>query len=583
MRFVATPGTATAGQDYVTAPAVGGQGLSSLTSAKGGEVTAYATGRGFRVGAGQASVRVLVRTVDDDRAEPRETFGLDAVAVQPGPALARAAHAGGPGRQGADAPSALAHAEATGTIIDDDVRANALAALLASFGRTLASDAVSVVGERFPGAAARTGVTLGGRELSLDPASASGTAVAGGDGEDWLGGLDRQWDGLSEAGDEDRPSARELLTASSFTLSVGGPEDDLPGGPVGWTIWGRAAASGFSSRPASDLETQGDVLTGFLGADTRVGENLLAGVALARSRADMGYRLKGEDGEVDATMTSAFPYAHWTLREDLDLWAMLGAGSGEARLTDGAGTALTGIGMRMAALGWRRGLGDAGGVSWALKGDGFAVRMESDAVEGLRAVKAGAQRLRLAVEGESLWPLTDSARLRTQFEAGGRWDGGCVGEGYGAEVGASVGYEDPERGIQGEARWRYLLAHQAEGFKERGASLTVRFDPGGDGVGPWVGVSPQWNTPESGVQSLWEDAPRGGGEASPRAARLSLETGWRFDESRALSLAFDRGEEKGLTGRVELLGGALALEAARRETGTAAPEHRIGLELRIPW
>ena len=113
----------------------------------------------------------------------------------------------------------------------------------------------------------------------------------------------------------------------------------------------------------------------------------------------MGYRLTGEDSTVDATLTSVFPYAHWTPREDLDLWGMLGAGSGKARLKDEAGTARTAIEMRMAALGWRKELGVAGDAMWALKGDGFAVEMESDAAEGLSATEAEAQRLRLVVEG----------------------------------------------------------------------------------------------------------------------------------------------------------------------------------------
>ena len=135
VRFVAAPGTATADEDYMMAPAARGQSLLSPASAS--DVTAHATGRGFRVAAGQTSVRISVRTIDDETEEPRETFTMNAVSVRPweGSALA----------------------SATGTIIDNDARATALAALLASFGRTLASEAVSVVGERFADATAGAG------------------------------------------------------------------------------------------------------------------------------------------------------------------------------------------------------------------------------------------------------------------------------------------------------------------------------------------------------------------------------------------------------------------------------------------
>ena len=71
------------------------------------------------------------------------------------------------------------------------------------------------------------------------------------------------------------------------------------------------------------------MFTGLLGADTRPRRDLLTGVALARSEGDMGYRLTGEDGTVDATLTSVFPYGHWKPREDLGLWAMLGRGMGQ--------------------------------------------------------------------------------------------------------------------------------------------------------------------------------------------------------------------------------------------------------------
>ena len=231
VRLTTTPGTATADKDYMPVP--------SLTPASGGEVTAHATGRDFRVAAGQTSVRISVRTIDDETIESRETFMMNAVSVRPWQGSARAS--------------------TTGTIIDNDnsTRANALAALLASFGRTLAVEAVSVVGERFADTTTGTRVTLSGHALSLDPATASGTAADDGD-EDLFESIHRKRDGLLEAGDARSSSLRELLTASSFSLSAGRSEDDPPGAaPAGWTMWGRAATSRFSGRPASDLETEG--------------------------------------------------------------------------------------------------------------------------------------------------------------------------------------------------------------------------------------------------------------------------------------------------------------------------------------
>ena len=184
--------------------------------------------------------------------------------------------------------------------------------------------------------------------------------------------------------------------------------------------------------------------------------------------------------------------------------------------------------------------------------------------------------------------VSHSPELGQQFELGGRWDGGDVDKGYGAEVGGSVVYQDTERGIEGEARGRYLLAHQSDGFEEWGAGLTMRFDPGGDDVGAWISLSPQWGAPESGVESLWGSAPKGGDSPWP-AGQLGMRVGYRFDESFDATLKFDRGADAGdrgygLGGRFRL-GSALdlGLEVGRRESDLAAPEHSAGLKFRISW
>ena len=133
VRFVATPGTAMAGADYRMVPVVGGRGLSSPSSASGAAAAAHATGRDFRIGAGRTEVGILVRTIDDEMEEAHETFTLDVVSVRSGGARAMA----------------------TGTILDDDRRGRtrAFEAILAAFGRTVASEAVDVFGERFAEAA----------------------------------------------------------------------------------------------------------------------------------------------------------------------------------------------------------------------------------------------------------------------------------------------------------------------------------------------------------------------------------------------------------------------------------------------
>ena len=228
--------------------------------------------------------------------------------------------------------------------------------------------------------------------------------------------------------------------------------------------------------------------------------------------------------------------------------------------------ARAGIEMGMAALGGREELGATGGVDWALKRDGFAVRMKSDAARGLSATAAGARRLRLLVEGSADWRPTEHASLRPRLGFGGRWDGGRPDEGFGQELGGGVAWADTRLGLEAEARGRYLLAHRSSGFEE-------------------------WGAADGGARSLWDGAPPAGG-ADPPAGRLGLEAGWRFDASRALSPTFDR-DVRGGGGRRWGLGGSFApatprnlsieAEASRSESATDAPEHAIGLKLRMSW
>ena len=571
VRFAAEPGTATVGKDYTTTPAARGQGLSSSASTSGGGAIAYATGHDFRIASGQTSVRISVRTINDETDEPHETFTLGVVSVRPGGA----------------------RAAATGTILDNDHqgRTRAFEAVLAAFGRTVASEAVSVLGERFTETASGNRVTLGGHAAPLGAAPAAGAPAD----EDGLSAADANaapW--RSDADAESAGSGmslRELAARSSFALSLGQQDAaaaDADGRP---TLWGRAGASRFSGRPDDDLKTEGEVFTGFVGADARPRPDLLLGVAVAHSRGEMDYTLAEGQGDVDATLTSVFPYGHWTPTPGVNLWAMMGTGQGAAKVVDEEGSARADIEMRMAALGGRKELGAAGDVDWALKGDGVAVRMKSDATRGLSAADAGTQRLRLLVEGSADWGLTEHARLRPRLEFGGRWDGGRLDKGFGQELGGGATYADARLGLEAEARGRYLLAHRSSGFEEWSAGLEVLFDPGGDGLGPWVGVSPQWGAADSGARSLWESAPPDDGGADSPGGRLGLEAGYRFDESRAMSLTFGRDGQGG--GRSYGLGGRFApdtprnlfieAEAGRRESETSAPEHSIGLRLRMGW
>lgn len=188
------------------------------------------------------SMRITVPTVDDDMLEPDETFTVHIVPDWTG----------------------VEQVRATATIIDDDdsARARALEVMLASFGRTVASEAVNVVEERFADARAGSSVTLGGQRLPLGTDAAA--LVPGAPGAE-----------------RNSLSAREALSQSAFAVSFGSPDESGPDVSGGWMVWGRMGRSGFSGRPERDLSAEGDVSSGYLGLDARMDDDLLLGMALS--------------------------------------------------------------------------------------------------------------------------------------------------------------------------------------------------------------------------------------------------------------------------------------------------------------
>ena len=437
-------------------------------------------------------------------------------------------------------------AQATGTIVDDDVehaRAEALGESLGAFGRTLAAGAVDAVSGRFqeaPSAASGSGYS-GGAGIAATVAGffANDAAHGHGAGRAVVDRL-RFAEGASAFDSLDGGRWAQGLPAESFRMSFGGAH----GNPGQWTLWGRGA----TSRVASDagFAIDGRVNSGYLGVDARLPRNTLVGVAIARSNADFDYQRQGiADGEIELQTTTLLPYVHWA-RNQLGLWAMAGTGGGEATLTDEFGKTTTDTSLRLMAFGLRRELSRTESLGWALKADAVAARLSADdALGAIAATDANVNRLRLMVEGRREWPQDEQTRLGASFEFGARLDSGDASNGLGAELGGAVDYRNLPLGLGLEARGRYLLAHAESGFEDWGLSAALELDPGARNSGASLRLAPAWGTPESGVAGLWRsdrvlarDLATGRGFRDQRPARLDVEVGYGFSTKRAGPLRF---------------------------------------------
>ena len=339
----------------------------------------------------------------------------------------------------------------------------------------------------------------------------AGVNGAGGFQAGSLGSAAGQSGGLSGHSGFGPRAGRDLMTGSSFQLALG--QDGPAGGSGeqaaqegGWMLWGQGVRSDFAGRPQSDLGLDGRVGAAYVGLDHRWGSKALVGVAASHSVGSLDYSNGGgaaNELEVGARLTSVLPYALWSPRQGLDLWGLMGIGRGAADLEVDGGPVEMGIDMRMAALGMRNELTRVGAVDLALKADAFTVSIGSEAVEGVRAVNGGARRARLMLEGSTDWRLSPNTKLTPRVEMGARLDGGDADTGLGTEVGGGASLFNQRLGLEVEARGHWLLAHQSRNFKERGASLAVRLDPGSDRKGLGFSFAPLWGNSGGGADALW--------------------------------------------------------------------------------
>ena len=509
-------------------------------SAKAGEDYRAETAGRLTFEPGDRMGTLRVRTLDDPRTEPAETFRVR---------LTKASNAELDPR--ADS--------ATVTITDDDTeagRGRALGKVLAAAGRWIAADAVRVVGGRFtaPAAGARSG--FGARALA--PAEAGPWTAAG-------YGSDVHRDGRREGVIAQR-SAEELLARSWFDVPLGTAGDTAGAGDAsaGWRLWARGTAGGFDERPEAGFRMDGEVAGGYLGLDHRSAGGALAGVAISHARSDVDYAIDSvSTGEVDLELTSVLPYAHFSPRSDLGVWGLLGAGWGSAGLKDEAGEVETDVKMRMAAAGLRQEVAAWPEIDATVKADAFLTRLEADAAAGLPKTTGGARQLRLGLEGRRQLEVSPAARMIPSLEIGGRWDGGDAGKGVGVEVGGGLAYSDTALGLEVEARGWFLLAHQEKKFDEWGGNLTVKLDPGQAGRGPWVTFAPGWGAAGSRALQTWN---------SPEAFRADGGSG------RTPDLSPDRLELEAGYG-TPAYGGLLTPHAGLSITGSGTRRYRLGARL----
>ena len=374
--------------------------------------------------------------------------------------------------------------------------------------------------------------SMGGAAGSMGMAGsmggASGPMGMAADGRDgWLNGR-----GFLEMG----LGGGDVLTGSAFALN----RESGGGGVV--SLWSRGARSRFSGREGA-LSLGGDVRTTMFGADYAKGP-LVVGLSLSNTRGVGEYSGPGS-GRMLSSVTGLYPWLGYRATDRITVWGVTGYGVGGMLLTPGGGPALeSGLSTAMAAAGTRGELvggGGGNGFALAFKADALWAGTGIDGVDGpegrLVATSAAVTRVRTGLEGSRGFTLGGALSLRPSVEVGLRHDGGDAETGAGVDVGGGLVASHASSGLAVDVRVRTLLVHEAEGFSERGVSLSLSWNPTpSTPLGLTARLAPSWGgQATSGADALW-----GRDTMAGLGARGGLASGNRLDAELGYGLPVGR-------------------------------------------
>ena len=420
-----------------------------------------------------------------------------------------------------------------------------------------------------------SGVQIGAIAGRVDAVSGAGGLAPAGDGLRFNLGGQSSLAGMaathakSLAGDDDM-DMKKLLNGSVFSMPLGASGDSSQVGGVG--LWGGGDYRRVGGNKTGGSDWNGDLFSFHLGADKRVLDDLLLGVMVSWSEADIDYEVTRADGDTrkgdyQMDLTSVLPYMSWTSFDGaLDMWAALGGGKGDVEVTpendDGSKgvtskgeitTSTVGVGGSSKVL-------SSGNHSLRVKAEAFVTETEFNGVTGdaaaLADLEVSVNRVRLSLEAETQYATQNGGIAIPSVEVGARYDGGD-GEntGTGMEIGTGLIYSNTARGLTLETHARGLFTHSG-GAEDWGVGGSVRIEPrgGGDAQGLSLTLAPAYGNTGSTVDKIWADGVGGGiddnvttpTKTTPQNARLNARiayathaTGWQITPYSEMSMSRD--------------------------------------------
>ncbi len=396
-------------------------------------------------------------------------------------------------------------------------------------------------------------------------------------------------------GQGDQVGLAALFGGTSFSMPLGA-SDAQQQSATGTQLasWGAGEYHYLGEPGQGTLDWNGNMVSAHAGIDTRVGPDILAGVAGSYSSGSFDFTDKtGASpvrGTYGTTMTSVHPYMAWFSGGGAaSVWGSAGLGSGDIEVDDereglrtSPASLLTGAGGASYQLLTR----GSGGVR--LTAEGWYGEVTVDGSAQIEEVTLEMQRGKLALELTQGFSTQAGSEMAFVLEGGMRYDNGDAVNGASAEVGGGLRYTNSGLGLTAEGRGRFVISAR-DGYEEWGVGGTLMFDPATRGQGLSIRMAPSYGNHLSGVNQLWE---RGvtdavGGHGLGMGPNVDGEVAYGiagFQGTPYSGLYLGQAGTRAFSSGVRYELGAdvgLRLEGTRRESTLGAPQHTVGVRGRL--
>ena len=481
--------------------------------------------------------------------------------------------------------------EASDPVVTDvGARQRVLKIALAVIGRSMAEDALDVLGRRMSGHG-RDLLSIGGFSLSpTHRGDAYGASALG-----WTERLARlvtarqnqaQWDWLNDTRFAMRLGGRrQAARADQEQQTTGTPEAAHIGDPNSvplWVVWGEGSRRDFSGGYAQDISSlRGDTESAWFGLERYFSPYGLAGGALQYSESELGFESEQEgEGRLTARMTTFYPYVHYSPANGFSLWGMGGYGIGHTHYRSEASG---GIAERAGANYWLFAGGsrydllgiNSGRALFSIKADGFYGRLAvQPAGRFIPSVRGAFSRFRVGFAMDFDWRLGGQANaLVSSLEINARLDGGDAERGVGLAMNFDTTWRHLPSGLALFARVYRLIAHENRAFKQSGLRFGASLDSGRLGEGLALSIAPSFG----GTQ------PVRGGSAS--LANIGAPAADAFVPGTSTHLTGDRQERYlKLKASYGILAGQLRFTPQlEMDMGFGGRQHHTGVFLKLDW